>query len=341
MNLNKSHNNKTDWQTALKNAVTDPKELLTILELDHDWLDAANQAAKQFMLKVPHSFIDRMQKKNINDPLLRQVLPIGAELEKVAGYSADPLQEAKFNPVPGLLHKYHGRVLLTSVTSCAVNCRYCFRREFPYAKNNPGSAGWNNALSYIERDESIKEVILSGGDPLIANDATLQNFVEKVAAIPHITRLRIHSRIPIVLPERITPEFMNAFTASRLNTILIIHCNHAQEINQDVKNAMEILRKGGVYLLNQSVLLKGVNDHADTLIDLSEALFDMGVQPYYLNVLDKVQGTAHFDLSRQRAAELHCEMIRRLPGFLVPKLVCEQPGAPAKLTLDSRELFTG
>ncbi len=326
---------KTDWQTALMHAVTDPKELLTLLELDHRWLDAANQAARHFKLKVPHSFIARMQKKNINDPLLRQVLPVGEELQHSAGYLADPLQELEFNPIPGLLHKYHGRVLLTYVATCAINCRYCFRREFPYKKNNPGSTGWQDALDYISRDTSIREVILSGGDPLVANDLVLKQFVTSLATIPHVTRLRIHSRIPVVLPERITPEFIQAITGTRLKTVLIIHCNHAQEINQAVKLAMQQLAKAQVLLLNQSVLLKNINDHADTLIALSEALFDAGVQPYYLHVLDKVRGTAHFDLDRQIALSLHKSMTERLPGYLVPKLACEQPGAPAKILVTS------
>ncbi len=326
MNLN----NKTDWQTALMNAVTDPKELLTLLELDHDLLNAANQAAKQFPLKVTQSFIARMEKKNPNDPLLRQVLPIGAECHDIAGYSSDPLQESRFNPIPGLLHKYHGRVLLTYISSCAINCRYCFRREFPYKKNNPGSAGWDNALEYVARDPSIQEVILSGGDPLVANDTVIKHFVDKLASISHVKRLRIHSRLPIVLPERITIEFVKAFTQSRLKPVMVIHCNHAAEINQEVKQAIRMLADAKVLLLNQSVLLKGVNDTPDILVNLSEALFDAGVQPYYLHALDKVRGTAHFDLERQAAIELHSAITRRLPGYLVPKLVCEQPGAASK-----------
>lgn len=338
MNLSKSA--KTNWQTALMNAVTEPKELLTLLQLDENLLDAANQAAKHFGLKVPHSFIARMEKKNVNDPLLRQVLPIGAELKKTAGYSSDPLHEAAFNPVPGLLHKYHGRVLLTYVATCAIHCRYCFRREFPYKKNTPGTH-WSEALHYISADTSIREVILSGGDPLVANDTLLKNFIEKLVLIPHVTRLRIHSRIPIVLPERITDEFIQALTHSRLKIVMVVHCNHPQEINGDVKQAIEMLSAAGIFLLNQSVLLKGINDNANTLISLSEALFDLGIHPYYLHVLDKVQGTAHFDLDQKTAEALHWAITQRLPGYLVPKLVSEHPGAPAKLPVNSRELYTG
>lgn len=332
--------NKTDWQTALMNAVTEPKELLELLQLDEDLLDAANKAAKLFPLKVPRSFIARMEKKNLNDPLLKQVLPIGAELINTAGFSADPLQEAKFNPVPGLLHKYHGRVLLTFIATCAINCRYCFRREFPYKKNNPGSAGWNDALNYIARDASINEVILSGGDPLASSDNHLKIFVEKLALIPHVTRLRIHSRMPVVLPERITLELIEAITATRLKTVMVIHCNHPQEINDAVKQAMRRLSTAGMLLLNQSVLLKGINDHVDTLISLSESLFAAGVQPYYLHVLDKVRGTAHFDLHRRTAIKLYHAIRHRLPGYLVPKLVAEEPGALSKSPVENGELFT-
>ncbi|HSW93080.1 MAG TPA: EF-P beta-lysylation protein EpmB [Gammaproteobacteria bacterium] len=322
--------NKNDWQAALINAVTNPRELLSLLELEDYLPERVDEAERLFMLKVPRGFIARMEKKNIHDPLLRQVLPIDAELKTVAGYSADPLTEAAYNPVQGLLHKYHGRVLLTYSAVCAINCRYCFRREFPYQKNNPGQTGWNDALDYIAGNASIREVILSGGDPLTAKDALLENCCEKLVLIPHITRLRIHSRIPVVLPERITDELIRVFRKTPLKIVMVIHCNHPQEISQDVREAMDKLRDAGVLLLNQSVLLKGVNDSADTLIALSEALCEMGVQPYYLHTLDRVRGTAHFDVPRQTAIKLHRTLTERLPGYLVPRLVYEKPGEPGK-----------
>lgn len=337
--MNNLSKNST-WQTALIESITDPKELFDLLELDKSLLPAAESAAKLFPFKVPRSFIARIPKGNINDPLLRQVLPIDAELLDVSGYHADPLQETKFNPVPGLLHKYHGRVLLTLTSVCGINCRYCFRRHFAYENNNPGSSGWVTALEYIAKDSSIAEVILSGGDPLVANDQLLKIFMHKLTAIPHIKRLRIHSRMPVVLPERITPELIAAITSSQLKTILVIHANHPREINQDVCDALQLLTQAGVTLLNQTVLLKGVNDSADTLVELSETLFHAGVQPYYLHVLDKVQGAAHFDMPRETASQLHWAMAQRLSGYLVPKLVCEQPGAPAKLPLEAREFCT-
>jgi EF-P beta-lysylation protein EpmB len=321
------------WQTALSHAITDPAELLHLLELDNDLLAAAQSAAKLFPLKVPHSFIARMEKGNQNDPLLRQILPLGAEHEETPGYSRDPLQETRFNPVPGLLHKYKGRVLLTLVGICGVNCRFCFRRHFPYNENNPGTEGWDRALNYIAQDPTIDEVILSGGDPLVANDKTLHAFTEKLNHIPHIKRLRIHSRMPIVLPERISPQFIDWIANIQQKPILITHCNHPQEINDSVRGAMRALTAAGVVLLNQSVLLKGVNDNVETLAALSESLFAAGVMPYYLHALDKVQGSAHFDLSRTDAQNLHWELCQHLSGYLVPSLVCEEPGAPAKVSL--------
>ncbi|MDR3478152.1 MAG: EF-P beta-lysylation protein EpmB [Gammaproteobacteria bacterium] len=334
-------NNSTLWQKALVNAITDPEELLTLLELDASLLSAAQSAAQLFPLKIPREFVSRIEKNNLNDPLLRQIMPLGEELLQVQGYKEDPLEEAKVNPIPGLLHKYVGRVLLTFIGTCAINCRYCFRRHFPYTENNPGRTGWERALNYISEDKSIHEVILSGGDPLVANDRTLQTFSDKLNLIPHIKRLRIHSRIPVILPERITPDFIAWLTQLKQKPVLVIHCNHPQEINALVKEAIFALSQAGITLLNQSVLLKGVNDNADTLVALSEALFEIGVQPYYLHALDKVQGTAHFDLEREIAQSLHWEMSQRLSGYLVPKLVYEQPGAPSKLSIEARDFYTG
>lgn len=332
--------NKTPWQEALINVISDPKELLELLELDLDLLEAAKTAAKQFPLKVPRGFVNRIQKGNIHDPLLKQILPLGVELEPHTGYSQDPLQENEANPIPGLLHKYYGRVLLTLTSVCAINCRYCFRRHFPYEKNNPGTSGWNKALDYIAQDNTISEVILSGGDPLVMNDEVLKIFCGKLAAIPHLKRLRIHSRLPIVLPERITTELLDWMQQSRLKIILVVHANHAREIDEEVATVANNIKSVGITLLNQTVLLKGINDQVKTLVDLSERLFEIGIQPYYLHVLDKVQGAAHFDMNLEVAKELHRELTHQLSGFLVPKLVCEQPGAPSKTLISSRDFYT-
>lgn len=328
-------NKEASWQHALANAITDPEELFQLLELDPKYLAPAKAAGEIFSLKVPREFASRIEKGNIHDPLLRQFLPLNEELQLVNGYTNDPLQEATFNYIPGLLHKYDSRVLLTLIGACAINCRYCFRRHFPYTENNPGSSGWERALNYIAENENLSEVILSGGDPLIVNDRTLQHFTDKLNLIPHIKRLRIHSRVPVILPERITPQFMAWLTGLKQQAVMIIHCNHPQEINHRVKEAIKILRDANIPLLNQSVLLKGVNDTVATLMELSESLFSIGVHPYYLHVLDKVQGTAHFDLDRATAITLHREMNQRLSGYLVPRLVYEQPGAPAKVAIQT------
>lgn len=332
---------KNPWQTALIQAVTEPKELLELLELDNNLLPQAETASKLFPLKVPRGLIARMQKGNRNDPLLLQVLPLGLEHELTKGYTKDPLEEKQYNPVPGLLHKYHGRVLLTMTSVCGIHCRYCFRRHFPYAENNPGSSGWSQALEYIARDTTIHEVILSGGDPLAMSDHFLYEFTEKLSRIPHLARLRIHSRMPVVLPERISDEFIAWISNLGFKTALVIHCNHPNEIDYTVKEALAKLAKCGVVLLNQTVLLKNINDNVETLVNLSETLFASGVLPYYLHVLDKVQGAAHFDLARSVAQDLHWQMTQKLSGYLVPRLVSEQPGAPAKLNVCRSDFYTG
>jgi len=332
---------KPPWQTALIEAVTDPRELLELLELDMSLLDQAKAAAKLFPLKVPRGFIARMQKGNRADPLLCQVLPISDECDVVEGFTQDSLNESKTNPIPGLLHKYHGRVLLIPTGACGVHCRYCFRRHFPYAKNNPGTAGWAQAFAYIAQDETITEVILSGGDPLVMGDNFLADFTQKLSEISHLKRLRIHSRMPIVLPERITRELIAWFSGSKLKPVLVTHCNHPQEINSSVIEAIQSLKQAGITVLNQSVILKNINDKAKILIHLSEALFAAGIMPYYLHLLDKVQGAAHFDLELEIAQRLHWEMAQYLPGYLVPKLVCEESGAPAKLNRARSDFYTG
>lgn len=320
------------WQTALQDLITDPAELLMLLELDPGLLGAAKKAADLFPLKVPRGFVSRMQKGNPLDPLLLQVLPIGLELDQVQGYEKDPLREVEFNPHPGLLHKYQGRVLVTLVGACAVHCRYCFRRHFPYKDNNPGTPGWDKIFQYLAEDESISEVILSGGDPLVASEKVLSLFTHQLALLPHIKRLRIHTRVPVVLPERITSELIQWLGSVKQQVVMVIHCNHSNEINVELKQALALLKAAGVTLLNQSVLLAGVNDNSQTLITLSETLFGAGVLPYYLHMADKVDSTAHFEVNLALAQKLHQVMSSQLPGYLVPRLVREIPGTPAKVS---------
>lgn len=322
------------WQTALKNIITDPQELITELQLEQhaDHLMAPH-ASLSFALRVPRSFVARMQKGDPHDPLLRQVLPIAEELQVTPGYSFDALGEKNANPVPGLLHKYHGRVLILLAGSCAVNCRFCFRRHFPYTEHQLDKTTWQSILNYIRADKSIREVIYSGGDPLVCKDKHLAELTADIAQIPQITRLRIHTRLPIVIPERVTDELVHWLTKSHLQPTVVLHANHGNEINDEVKSAVQTLRQARITVLNQSTLLKGVNDTVESLVTLSEKLFTAGILPYYLNTLDKVQGTAHFAVPETQARFLHTELLAQLPGYLVPKLVKEKAGALYKLPL--------
>ena len=314
--------------------MTDPGELLGLLGLGKEWQAAAEVAARTFPLRVPRGYVARMRRGDPYDPLLRQVLPLAAELAPSAGFGADPVGDRAAQRAPGVLHKYRGRVLLTATGACAVHCRYCFRRHFPYEQANASADGWRAAIDYIAADASITEVILSGGDPLTLSDRRLSEFVQLLALIPHVRRLRLHSRLPVVLPERVTTSLCEVLTGTRLRAVMVLHANHAQEIDDSVQAACARLATAGFHLLNQSVLLRGVNDSVETLVSLSEALFATGVLPYYLHQLDRVQGAAHFEISDEGARQLHAGMNSRLPGYLVPRLVREVPGAAEKTMLD-------
>ncbi len=318
------------WQQALAGVIRSSDELFTLLQLDKTLLPAAQAAARDFPVRVPHAFANRMARGDWNDPLLKQVLPITQELDYQPGFVNDPLEEASSNPAPGLLHKYQGRVLLVVSGGCAINCRYCFRRHFPYSDNNPSRAQWQQTLDYIRNDSSIREVIFSGGDPLAASDTLLSGLVEAIAAIPHISTLRIHSRMPVVIPQRITKDCINWMTNSRLNPVMVIHSNHANEIDAEVGQALSRLKGAGVTTLNQTVLLAGINDSTTALTALNERLFRYGVLPYYLHLLDRVQGAAHFEVTESRGKQLIAELLTQLPGYLIPKLVRELPNTPFK-----------
>lgn len=312
-------------------AVSRPAELLAMLRLPDE--PAAALATTPFGLRVPRGFVARMRPGDRRDPLLLQVLPVAEELQTGTGYHTDPLGEAEAMAAPGLLHKYQGRVLLTLTGACGIHCRYCFRRHYPYAEANPAGRQWEQARAYIAADSSIREVILSGGDPLSLGDDRLAAIAAELADIPHVQRLRIHSRLPVVLPERVTPELLSWMNGTRLRPVLVVHSNHAQEIDADVRDALARIGAAGIPVLNQSVLLKGVNDNAERLCALSERLFEAGVLPYYLHQLDRVQGAAHFEVNDDRAQALMAALRARLPGYLLPRLVREEAGAPAKSPL--------
>lgn len=319
------------WRRSLAASVASVGELLDLLGLEAADVDASLAAHRDFPLRVPRSFVARMRRGEPRDPLLRQVLPAAAELDSAPGFRRDPLAEASAAPAPGLLHKYRGRVLLIVSGACAVHCRYCFRRHFPYGEHSGGGEGWDAALDYVAREPSIEEVILSGGDPLSVADDKLAGLARAVAQIPHVRRLRVHTRLPIVLPERVDEALLEWLGATRLAAAMVVHANHAREIDDEVAGAMRRLRRAGVVLLNQAVLLAGVNDDAAALAELGEALFAAGVVPYYLHLLDRVAGSAHFEVGDQRARALVAELAARTSGYLVPRLVRELPGAPAKV----------
>jgi EF-P beta-lysylation protein EpmB len=324
------------WQQALRECICDPRELAKSLGLGDEWVEPACRAAAGFPLRVPRSYLARMRHGDVADPLLRQVLPLDAELHATPGYVADPVGDMASLTGPGLLHKYHGRALLVTTGACAIHCRYCFRREFPYDEQQAGRAGFLPALEAIRADPSITEVLLSGGDPFTLSDRRLAGLLDGLDAIAHVQRVRVHTRLPVVLPERIDDDFLELWNAPRrLQRIVVIHANHAQELRgaQDVKTALDALRASGTTLLNQSVLLRGVNDSLAALEELSVVLFECGVLPYYLHVLDPVRGAAHFDVPEAEARALHAALTARLPGYLVPKLVREVAGAPAKTML--------
>jgi EF-P beta-lysylation protein EpmB len=319
------------WQRELVDAIRDADDLCRMLDLPAEAAAEARAAAGGFPLLVPRGFVARMRRGDLRDPLLMQVLPRGAERVAAEGFSVDPLEEAAALAAPGLVKKYAGRALLLVTGGCAINCRYCFRREFPYAASGATRRGIDAGLDTIAADETIAEVILSGGDPLLTDDAFLATIVSRLEAMPHVTRLRIHTRLPIVLPSRITSGLVDVLRSSRLSRVVVLHANHPAELDESVADAVRRLAATPAILLNQAVLLAGVNDSATVLRSLSEKLVEMGVVPYYLHLLDRVRGAAHFDVPESRARGLHRELREALPGYAVPRLVREVPGEPAKV----------
>ncbi|WP_114239220.1 EF-P beta-lysylation protein EpmB [Dyella sp. C9] len=322
----------TDWRTLWREAITDPRELLETVGLGHlaERLPADDAG---FATRVPRGFAARMVRGDARDPLLLQALPQLAELDAAPGFSTDAVGDMAARSAQGVLHKYEGRALLIASGSCAINCRYCFRRHFPYGDEMAAAGQWRKALEHVRQDSSISELILSGGDPLSLATAKLEELSRGLADIPHVTRLRIHTRLPVVLPERIDEAFGQWLDSLPLQKVVVLHANHANEFDTSVDAACRRLREAGATLLNQSVLLRGINDDAETLAALSERLFAAGVLPYYLHQLDRVQGAAHFEVGDDQALALVEAMRHRLPGYLVPKLVREVGGEASKRPL--------
>ncbi len=319
-----------EWQKQLSEAFTSVKSLLEYLKIPKEQFPHWSQAEKDFPLRVPKPFADKMCSGDIHDPLLRQVLPVHEETASVPGYSDDPLMERDANPTKGLLHKYRSRVLVILGSACAVHCRYCFRRHFPYQDNGLSQQEFNDIVQYVKRFPEVNEVILSGGDPLISSNSRLKRLIDALEEIPHLSRIRFHTRTPVVLPDRIDAEFISIVENTSLQVIMVLHCNHPQEIDLEFAQAMAHLKQAGVTLLNQSVLLKGVNDSAQILTQLSEALFNAHILPYYLHLLDPVAGASHFDVEESIGASIISDLLVSLPGYLVPKLVREEANQPSK-----------
>ncbi len=321
------------WQKDLQKVITEPAKLLSLVNIDPEQYLQHFKARQLFPVRVPLPFVKRMTKGDINDPLLKQVMPLSSEFIVSDGFVNDPLQEHD-TVATGLLHKYKNRVLMIVKSGCAINCRYCFRRHFPYQDNSPNKQHWQPALDYITKHKEISEVIFSGGDPLMASDQHLAWLVKQIEQIAHVKWLRIHTRLPVVIPNRITKGLVTLLKNSRLKATMVLHINHGNEIDEDFTAALEPLRAARIPLFNQSVLLKGINDNAKTLIALSEKVFNAGIQPYYLHLFDPVQGAAHFDVKEAVAVNIMNEMLATLPGFLMPKLVREIAGQANKTPIN-------
>lgn len=331
--ISENSTHRDSWHRSLAEAVRDADTLIAELGLSDEYLEPARRAAALFPLLVPRSFLARMESGNPRDPLLLQVLPWAAEFDEAPGYAADALEEAGAHIAPGVLQKYAGRALMITTGACAVHCRYCFRRHYPYGAEPRRLADWEPAFEAIAADSSLREILLSGGDPLMLTDERLAQLWKRLESIEHLTRIRLHTRLPIVLPDRVTELFLRQLQGSRLTPIVVVHANHPNEVAADCAETLRKLVRAGVTVLNQAVLLRGINDSVDALSELSERLVDLGVMPYYLHQTDRVQGTAHFAVADEIAQGLIAEVRRRLPGYAVPQLVREIPGELHKTPL--------
>ena len=323
----------TRWQTVLKTAIRDPHELCRKLQLAKRWLPAAERAASLFPLFAPLPYVNRIAPGNPFDPLLRQILPVEEEFESVPGFESDPVDERDAQLAPGLLQKYQGRALLVATGVCAIHCRYCFRRHYPYAEQPKSLDQWAPALQAITTDTSLEEIILSGGDPLTLVDSQLAELTCRLGQIKHLQRIRIHTRLPIMIPQRVNDDLLGWLTATRLTPVFVIHCNHPAELDDDVADSLQRVSEAGIPLLNQSVLLRGVNDDEETLVALMKKLIQFRAMPYYLHQLDRVQGAHHFEVPVERGLSLMRHLSATLPGYAVPRYVQEQPGKPGKTLL--------
>ena len=328
-----AQSNDVTWQEALRGAIRSQVELLTALQLTESEDTAA--AREQFSIRVPRDYLRRMVPGDPNDPLLLQVLASADEMVVTEGFSPDPLEELTSNPISGLVHKYADRALIMPTAACAVHCRYCFRRHFPYQDNRLDETALTRIIDYLASHQELNEIILSGGDPLVVEDDYLGLLIDRLATIPHLKRIRVHSRVPVVIPQRLTESLATVLSGTRLEPVLVIHCNHPQELDPPTQWQFKNWSHYGIPTLNQSVLLQGINDDVEILSALSERLWSSGVHPYYLHILDAVQGAQQYAITLERAVALHQQLQARLSGYLVPALVQEIAGQPHKVRLSS------
>lgn len=321
---------RSDWKESMRQAIRDPHELCELLDLPPQWAIEAQAANADFGLFAPREYVARMKPGDPHDPLLLQVLPTSHETMEVAGFGSDPVGDQSATVTPNLLHKYEGRVLLMATGVCAIHCRYCFRRHFPYEQSPPHADAWDAAVERIAADDSIGEVILSGGDPLTLTDEQLARLVTKIAAVDHVQRLRIHTRLPIVIPARVTDGLLDLLRKTRLTPVVVVHANHAQELDVAASAALRLIADTGAMLFNQAVILRNINDTAAAQMALCERLLAARTTPYYLHEFDRVAGAAHFEAEAETGLEIIAHLRENLPGYAVPRLVRELPGEKSK-----------
>jgi len=322
------------WQESLRRAVRSVDELLERLGLTPDQLPPLDSSPK-FPLLVPGEYIQRMEPSNPRDPLLLQVLPLAQENDRVAGFQIDAVGDGASTRLPGVLHKYQSRALLIATGLCAVHCRYCFRRHFPYDESPTSLSQWDDSIRYIQEHREIEEVLLSGGDPLSLGNAKLFGLIGKISRIEHVSRIRIHTRFPVMIPSRVDRDMLERLEAlldsqNPRSIWIVLHVNHANEIDQPLVDACTKLRRSGAVMLNQAVLLRGINDTFETQRDLCKKLADSGIVPYYLHQLDRVEGSAHFECDQGVGESIIARLRSELSGYAVPRFVQEIAGEPSK-----------
>ncbi len=317
------------WKTILRKNFRRLEDLASYLELTPDQREQLSKSPS-FALNVPLRLAQKMQKGTLDDPLFKQFVPTLEELTVHPDFNKNPVGDCNARKEDKLLHKYIGRALILASSACVMNCRYCFRQHFPYETEQKG---FTNEIEKIRNDSSIHEIILSGGDPLSLSDANLSDLINELVSMPHIKRIRFHTRFPVGIPERLDESFLQLIKNCPLQIYFVLHINHPNELDQHLFDHLKPLQLLGVILMNSAVLLKGVNDNVETLQELSEQLINHGILPYYINQLDRVEGGVHFEVPEEKGLWLINEIAKKLPGYGVPKYIREIEGQPYKTPL--------